>query len=201
MSLNVLKQSFTEPEVADPDAELIKNIASDLERLSAYSLEVVNLRDWEYQTALGAELKEHLGPDHHVAFVSAHRQSITGAEMVAAFKARIKEFPDYHIIAMDITSDVDVQKCSASVWMHLNIHMTPETMVTGFNEFQWRLEGNKWMCVHVTSMRGQSSDQGIYPKGREHRRGSADSTGSKTSFSTIGSSTTSHTTTSTDSGG
>lgn len=62
MSLNVLKQSFTEPEVADPDAELIKNIASDLERLSAYSLEVVNLRDWEYQTALGAELKEHLGP-------------------------------------------------------------------------------------------------------------------------------------------
>ncbi|EME42156.1 hypothetical protein DOTSEDRAFT_54594 [Dothistroma septosporum NZE10] len=201
MSLNISIHDLAEAEAAEPRTEIVQQIAADIERLSVYSLEVVNLRDWEYQTALGAELKEHLGPDHRVIIVSAHRQSITGAEMVAAFKARIKEFPDYHITALDVTSNVDLKTSSASVWMHLNIHMTPDTMVTGFNEFQWKLEGEKWMCVHVTSMRGQSADQVIYPRGREHRRDSADSTGSKTSLSTIGSSSISQTNTSMGSGG
>lgn len=145
------------------------HLAAELCRLSTGSMEVVNLRDWEYETDLGREVEETLYPTADTVTVTAMRQDMKGGELNAILMERCIEKPDYYIDVMETSADIDLEKGLASVFM--KYHVLEEkngAVMHALNEFKWKLvekkgEGKKrWMCYHVISMRGLAADSNFY---------------------------------------
>lgn len=136
---------------------------AELERISAIVPQIVNTRDFDFESPDAQELLSHIHPDFvaQIDTLPQQKKSLSWKGQVAAWRQRAEDHPEVQFVLTSISSVVDEREGFARVYMDMEVSGIGDVTLHAMNELRWQRVDGKWLWFFVVGFRGTTGNTGL----------------------------------------